>query len=77
MKKMKKSITVACLLLAGGCNYPTPKMACGDELETLAVECSGSMFLYSRSHSTLMENASLLMCAQYVNKKAECDKETF
>lgn len=59
------------------CNYPTPKMACGDESEALAVECNMTLAAFARSGSSYSENLSLLLCAQYLSQKAKCEEELY
>lgn len=65
------------LMLLVSCNYPTPKMACEDELETLAVECNMTLASFARSGSSYSENLSLLLCARYTAKKVKCQEELY
>lgn len=74
---MGRNILAVAVLLIVGCNYPTPKMACEDELETLAVECNMTLAAFARSGSSYSENLSLLLCARYIAKKAKCQEELY
>jgi hypothetical protein len=77
MKQWKLFVLQIVFMLLVSCNYPTPKMACEDELETLAVECNMTLAAFARSGSSYSENLSLLLCARYTAKKAKCQEELY
>lgn len=77
MKQWKLFVLQIVFMLLVSCNYPTPKMACEDESEALAVECNMTLAAFARSGSSYSENLSLLLCAQYLSQKAKCEEELY
>lgn len=74
--KMNRFFALCVLFVVSGCNYPTPKMACKDQLEDVYREnCAGALVFYQLSPD--MESFALLTCAQYLVKKDECDKKLY
>lgn len=55
------------------CNYPTPKMACEEDLEIYSEGCFGTLLMYQDGGSEATLGISTLLCAQYMSKKEECD----
>lgn len=74
---MGRNILAVAVLLIVGCNYPTPKMACEEELEMYAEGCFGTLLMYQDSGSEATSGISTLLCARYISQKAKCQEELY
>ena len=74
---MRGNLVIVFLLLIVGCNYPTPKMACEDELESDYKFCMGNLAFYVRRQNSSNELIAIVACADYIKKKDKCDKKLY
>ena len=77
MKNVWKIIAVFSILSVFGCNYPTPRMACKEDLEVYSEACLGNLVLGSKYKSSNSESIALLACAIYVEKKKQCNSALY